>query len=333
MRASREIRNYDSDFMVWHTMYSNISFLPHWHKEIELVYVRKGILEINITNQHLIAKEGDFIFCDSGEIHHSFSSEANNTVDFILFDPDILKLSYVTSRFANPLVTRDVLRHYGIDQQCRELFNTIIYELKHKGPYYQEIIKASLMKFWYILKRHLPRNTRNSFSNKHLHTLNEFQQLLSYIEEHYQDKITLEEAARKTYFSPCHFSKTFNRLMGIPFVAYVNMVRTMRAIELLQRSSTIIEAAMNSGFNNIRTFNRVIKQFTGYTPSEFLHMQDTEAFRINYSKYRSSDSHFVENDSSMMIRYIRNESIPIPEEETAHLTMGTIEETAIPACR
>lgn len=315
MKAFHEVRNYDSDFMVWHTMYSNISFLPHWHKEIELIYVRRGTLEINITNRFLAAKEGDFIFCDSGEIHHSLSAESNNTVDFILFDSAILSPTYVTSRFSNPLVTREVMKQCGIDQQCRELFNTVIYELKHKNPYYQGIIKTSLQKFWYILKRHLPRNAQNGLSNKHLNTLNEFQQLLSHIENHYQDKITLEEAAQRMYLSPCHFSKTFNSLMGIPFVAYVNMIRIEQAIDLLQKSSTVIEAAMNSGFNNIRTFNRVFKQFTGYTPSDFLRMQDTETFRMNYNKYKSNNSRIVENDSSMMINYIRNESVPIPEEE------------------
>jgi AraC-like DNA-binding protein len=77
---------------------------------------------------------------------------------------------------------------------------------------------------------------------------------------------------------------------------------------------TIQDIRLNCGFNNIRTFNRVFKQITGYTPSDFLHLPDIEAYRINYSKHKSNDPHIVENDSTMMIRYIRNESIPIPTE-------------------
>jgi AraC-like DNA-binding protein len=314
MRAFHEVRSYDADFMVWHTLYSNISFLAHWHKEIELIYVRKGTLEINLTNLYFVAKEGDFIFCDSGEIHHSYSSEANNTVDFIVFDSAILSPSYLTSRFTNPLVSKELLKQYGIEQLCRELFNTVIYELNHKGPYYQDIIKTSIQKFWFVLKRHLPRTAHSTLPNKHLNTLSEFQQLLSYIESHYQEKISLEDAAQRLYLSPCHFSKTFNSLMGIPFVSYVNMVRIEHAVNLLQKSSTVIETGLSCGFNNIRTFNRVFKQITGYTPSDFLRLPDIEAYRISYSKHKSNDPHIVENDSTMMIRYIRNESTPIPME-------------------
>ena len=42
MKAFHEVRSYDSDFMVWHSNYENIGFLAHWHKEIELIYVRSG---------------------------------------------------------------------------------------------------------------------------------------------------------------------------------------------------------------------------------------------------------------------------------------------------
>ena len=39
MKAFHEVRNYTSDFMVWHKQYENISFIAHWHREIELIYV------------------------------------------------------------------------------------------------------------------------------------------------------------------------------------------------------------------------------------------------------------------------------------------------------
>ena len=42
MKAFHEVRNYRSDFMVWQCAYTNISFLAHWHQEIELVYLRSG---------------------------------------------------------------------------------------------------------------------------------------------------------------------------------------------------------------------------------------------------------------------------------------------------
>ena len=39
MKAFHEVRNYNSDLMVWYSSYENISFVAHWQKEIEFVYV------------------------------------------------------------------------------------------------------------------------------------------------------------------------------------------------------------------------------------------------------------------------------------------------------
>jgi mannose-6-phosphate isomerase-like protein (cupin superfamily) len=70
MKAFHEVRNYASDFMVWHEHYDNISFVAHWHREIELIYVRSGSAEIHVTDTTLSAKQGDLVVCDSGDIHY-----------------------------------------------------------------------------------------------------------------------------------------------------------------------------------------------------------------------------------------------------------------------
>lgn len=59
MKAFHEVRSYDSDFMVWHSNYENIGFLAHWHKEIELIYVRSGSCRLSITDMNFTAHAGD----------------------------------------------------------------------------------------------------------------------------------------------------------------------------------------------------------------------------------------------------------------------------------
>ncbi len=312
MKVFHEIRNYDTNFMVWHALYSNISFMAHWHKEIELVYVRDGILEINITNKSYIVKKGDFIFIDSGEIHYSQSSDKANCVDFILFDHFILSSGYQPSGFITPVITREMLEEYGIELQCKQLINTIITELDQKEAYYQDIIKTTLQKFWYLLKRFHPRNeTGFNKGSQHLYKLAAFQQMLTYIENNYQIPIPLEHAAELMHFSVSHFSKIFKKTMGISFVTYVNMVRIEHAITLLYKSSKILDAALESGFDNIRTFNRVFKQITGYTPGEFTKLEDPQTYVLGYNKHKEKDSIIVKNDSTMLLQYIRNKNIPI----------------------
>ena len=109
MQAFHEIRSYESDFMVWHSSYSNISFMAHWHEEIELMYVREGSLKVTVSNQPLIARQGDLIFCDSGQIHYSHPDQVDNSVDFLIFDCHMLKPHYRSSYFASPLISRSLM--------------------------------------------------------------------------------------------------------------------------------------------------------------------------------------------------------------------------------
>ena len=69
---------------------------------------------------------------------------------------------------------------------------------------------------------------------------------------------------------------------------------------MMSKSTTILDIALSSGFNNIRTFNRTFKSITGYTPMQFSYLTEPE-FRDTAYFHTSVDKFFVENDSSVII--------------------------------
>lgn len=97
--------------------------------------------------------------------------------------------------------------------------------------------------------------------------------------------------------------------MGTSFVTYVNMIRIEHAITLLYKSSKILDVAFESGFDNIRTFNRVFKQITGYTPGEFTELEDPQTYVLGYYEQKGKDCIVVKNDSTMLLQYIRKKNI------------------------
>ena len=79
--------------------------------------------------------------------------------------------------------------------------------------------------------------------------------------------ITFEEAARHMTFSEPHFSKVFHNIFGMTFTQYLNTVKIAAALEKIKQGHmNITEIAYSCGFNTIRNFNRVFKNFTGYSP-------------------------------------------------------------------
>lgn len=303
MKAFHEVRNYDSNFFVWHSAYENIGFLGHWHKELEFIYLRSGSANICINNQTYLIQSGDLIFCDSGDIHYSNSFDLEHTIEFLVFDPQIISNSYQYSNFSSPLISAGQLCACGLTGEVNTLFSQIPSELQKKEPFYQDIVRAKIRAFWYLLKRSVPNNPAPVSNGSHNVLLNDLQKLLTYLEAHYADNITLEQAARIMHLSNSHFSRTFKKLTGIPFVTYVNRIRVEHASEQIRSSSgKMTEIALSCGFSNIRTFNRVFKEITGFTPSQFARLSETELANAGYQIVRSDERRLSNQDSKTLIK-------------------------------
>lgn len=304
MKAFHEVRKYGSDFMVWQSSYEDISFLAHWHQEVELIYVRSGTAHFSINDDEFTAHAGDLIFVDSGDFHYSDSYEYKNHLDFIVLDPGVLHPHYQHAHFAHPLITAAMLQSYGLADRTQTLFSSVHQELTEKKPYYQEIVSASLREFVFLLHRCHPRLDTSASNRGHrAGTLNDMQQLLTYIDAHYGEDITLSFAAKKMNFSESHFSKTFKKMIGMNYVTYLNAVRIEQAAAMLRNTSIkITDIALSCGFGNIRSFNRTFKEYTGYTPTQFLHLPDSEVRNFSYYKRKLDEKEYVENDSLTVIK-------------------------------
>jgi two-component system, response regulator YesN len=94
--------------------------------------------------------------------------------------------------------------------------------------------------------------------------------VFDYIEKHYQQDVSLDTLADKLGITRSYLSTYFKEKTGIYFVDYVNRVRINLAKELLMNTDIKIQdAAAQVGYQNINSFNRMFKKFTGVTPSEF----------------------------------------------------------------
>ena len=91
-----------------------------------------------------------------------------------------------------------------------------------------------------------------------------------YIDNHYQEEITLVTMAEKVYLTPNYLSSKFKKVLGIGMIEYVNDVRIEKAKEILLKTTKNNETiATELGFTNVRSFLRSFKNNVGKTPTEY----------------------------------------------------------------
>lgn len=94
--------------------------------------------------------------------------------------------------------------------------------------------------------------------------------VLKYIEEHYQDQISLEDMAELVSLNPAYLSNIFKKETGENFVYYLNSFRIEKAKEMLKNTQlTINEVAYAVGFMDGRYFSKSFKKHVGITPKDY----------------------------------------------------------------
>ncbi|MFA5858199.1 MAG: AraC family transcriptional regulator [Elusimicrobiota bacterium] len=147
-------------------------------------------------------------------------------------------------------------------------FSIMLREYNNQRTNYKECV-ASLLSHLLIL---IQRGAEKAPSP--LHELVEdpaILKVITYIDEHFKEKIYLPDLANIAYLSPCHLSSTFKQKTGFRIKEYVLIKKITEAKNILEHVPCIKmhEIAYKSGFNDLSHFNHTFKRFTGYTPKQY----------------------------------------------------------------
>ena len=103
---------------------------------------------------------------------------------------------------------------------------------------------------------------------------------VQYIEEHYSERLTVEEIAKNYPLTGSHLSRVFKNHMGISIKEYMIGVRINRAAFLLSLTEESVEAiAYQVGFNSLVVFSRMFKKFTGETATNYRRRMNNEKIK------------------------------------------------------
>ena len=118
------------------------------------------------------------------------------------------------------------------------------------------------------LIRYFSSTSAVQLADTHLMTIDRIRKVMSYVEEHYKENISLQDVSDLLGIGKEYFCRFFKKNMGISFLQYLNEVRLSHIYQgLMDTDLPIAELMEENGFYNQKLFNRSFKELYGCTPS------------------------------------------------------------------
>ncbi len=97
------------------------------------------------------------------------------------------------------------------------------------------------------------------------------EEIIRYIDANYMKPINVAMLAEMFHLNTIYLGKLIKKKAGVPFNAYINMLRIERAKVLLRTNPDVLikDLAYTLGYADSQYFTKVFKQKTGVSPSEF----------------------------------------------------------------
>lgn len=239
----------------------NMPVLNHWHDyyEIEFTVSGKGYTAIN--NLKHPQKRGTVVFMTPPDFH-SITAEEDIKIKKFTFSPELIShddIKTLLSKAKSMVITLNEKQLQYVESMLAML-ESELHSINQDAFMHARFIIETILVF--ILTKGSKR-TKHSFSSP-IHIA------LSYIEEHFTEKISLSDIAVLVHLTEKHLSKKFQIEVGTSFSNYIldkrlNLAKTI----LASSSSTISETAFKSGFNSIEYFSKAFKKATGMSPKKY----------------------------------------------------------------
>ena len=112
--------------------------------------------------------------------------------------------------------------------------------------------------------------TQMIHSKRHQHVSKVVIKAKEFIDEHYNQEVSLIDISKEVSVSPQYFSKIFKEEIGISFVEYVREKRIDIAKKMLRsKQYSVKEICYKIGYNDPNYFSRLFKRLVGVSPTDF----------------------------------------------------------------
>ncbi len=279
MSYEHELFNLEKEYPVFFIIHDEdehtSSVMRHWHQELEFNYTAHGsVKDFFIAGEHYNTDSGDILLINSYDIHGVQNINDGTQHDEVL--SIIVPLTFI-DRYC-PVINDfrfDINQIDKFDQQQKEGYCHLQRLMENllslaKRPFTElnnlKVVTAMMEVMLLLLEYFIEKKVEKHKGPE----IERLKKVILYIQDHYHQQLTLEEIASEVYVSAGYLSRYFKQMMGLTLYQYIETIRCMHAVEELQRGVETIEiVALNNGFTDAKSLNRVLKKLYGKTAKWF----------------------------------------------------------------
>ena len=240
----------------------------HWHREMELLHVRQGLLHLFADDVELTLHAGDFLMLGEGVLHGGEPEDA--VYECLVFDPYALLMHIEPCKTQMKDLLHSVILLKNDEIQGIEDFEKTVECLfaEAGGENVLRLVGVLHTVFGFLSEQAGHQLERESVRSGV--RVEQIKPALEYIEKNYASKITLDELARQTGLSPKYFCRCFRAIIHRSPIDYLNYYRIECACDFLSTTDcTIADIAQRCGFNDSSFFIKQFKKYKQTTPYQF----------------------------------------------------------------
>ena len=251
-----------SDFFFW-----------HFHPEYELVFIEGADCNRHVGKHLSKFKGSDLVLIGSYIPHLNFDYGIKTSYEKIVVHirSDFLKNTFISTPELNSINKLLQLSQHGLafGELTKREIGPRLKNLPSLSKFDQFLEMLQILNYLMLAddKELLHQDpVKNQFTRKDEDRLD---RIYTFIDDHYQQKIEIQEVARLSNLSNAAFCRYFKKMTRLTFTQFVNHYRIDKAKKLLLIHKNVTETCFQCGFESLSYFNRTFKKVTGRNPQSF----------------------------------------------------------------
>lgn len=251
----------------------------HWHDEFEVCLVKGGKIKYKTAVSECLLEEGDVVFINAKTIHAVEPIPPCDDMFLSVHFFDDVFISGGQGNFIDVKYIQQVRDSESIDMivfkagteqgiKARQLIEDNILLKRNKDKFWEFDLRKNTCDFWRMIIESVEETEIEiklpSASNDRL------RDAISYIQENYKEKITLNDIAENIHISTRGCDRMFMKYLKLSPIMYLHSVRLQKATSMLSdMNKSISEIAIENGYSSSSHFGKIFKEKHNMTPKEY----------------------------------------------------------------